>query len=116
MKCSLLFKRGRRLCASLTHSVSIVSTVGTGVVCFLLLDFNWLRLQWQFTPNMENCEQADGEELPTFSLRMEFLTPQKERKVKENKEQARPSSRFATLVSPGWKISWQRDTLKEPTK
>ena len=72
MKCSLLFKGGRRLCASLTHSVSIVSTVGTGVVCFLLLDFNWLRLQWQFTPNMENCEQADEEELPTFSLRMEF--------------------------------------------
>ena len=46
---------------------------------------------------MENCEQADEEELPTFSLRMEFLTTQKERKVKENKEQARPSSRFATL-------------------
>ena len=46
---------------------------------------------------MENCEQADEEELPPFSLRMEFLTPQKERKVKENKEQARPSSHFATL-------------------
>ena len=37
---------------------------------------------------MESCEPADEEELPTFSLGMEFLTPQKERKEKENKEQA----------------------------
>ena len=45
---------------------------------------------------MENYEPADEEELPTFSLGMEFLTPQKMRKVKENEEQARPvSSRFA---------------------
>ena len=45
---------------------------------------------------MESCEPADEEELPTFSLGMEFLTPQKERKEKENKEQARPVlSRFA---------------------
>ena len=29
---------------------------------------------------MESCEPADEEELPTFSLGMEFLTPQKERK------------------------------------
>ena len=36
---------------------------------------------------MESCEPADEEELPTFSLGMEFLTPQKERKGKENKEQ-----------------------------
>ena len=36
---------------------------------------------------------------PNFSLGMEFLTPQKERKEKENKEQARPmSSRFAGLT------------------
>ena len=46
---------------------------------------------------MENCEQAYEEELPTFSLRMEFLTTQKERKVKENKEQARPSFGRETL-------------------
>ena len=64
---------------------------------FLLWDFNWLRIRWQFTPNMENCEPADEEELPTFSLGMEFLTPQKGRKEKENKEQTRSSSRFATL-------------------
>ena len=45
---------------------------------------------------MKSCEPADEEELPTFSSGMEFLTPQKERKEKENKEQARPvSSRFA---------------------
>ena len=42
----------------------------------------------QFKVNMESCEPADEEELPTFSLGMEFLTPQKERKAKENKEQA----------------------------
>ena len=41
----------------------------------------------QFKVNMESCEPADEEELPTFSLGMEFLTPQKERKEKENKEQ-----------------------------
>ena len=45
---------------------------------------------------MESFEPADEEELSTFSLGMEFLTPQKERKEKENKEQARPVlSRFA---------------------
>ena len=64
---------------------------------FLLWDFtikNWLRLRWQFKLNMESFEPADEEELSTFSLGMEFLTPQKERK--ENKEQARPVlSRFA---------------------
>ena len=31
---------------------------------------------------MESCEPADEEELPSFSLGMEFLTPQKERKKK----------------------------------
>ena len=41
---------------------------------------------------MENYEPADEEELPTFSLGMEFLTPQKTRKEKENEEQARPVS------------------------
>ena len=33
---------------------------------------------------MESCEPADEEELPTFSLGIEFLTPQKERQEKEN--------------------------------
>ena len=81
----------------------------------ILLLKNWLRIRRQFKLSMESCEPADEEELPTFSLGMEFLTPQKERKEKENKEQARPvSSSFATL-SPSWKICW-RDTLKEPTK
>ena len=48
---------------------------------------------------MESCEPADEEELPTFSLGIEFLTPPKERKEKENKEQARlMSSRFAGLT------------------
>ena len=37
---------------------------------------------------MESCVPADEEELPNFSLGKEFLTPQKERKEKENKEQA----------------------------
>ena len=39
-------------------------------------------LLWDFTVklNMESCEPADEEELPTFSLGVEFLTPQKERK------------------------------------
>ena len=32
---------------------------------------------------MESCEPADEEELPSFSLGMEFLTPQKERKKKK---------------------------------
>ena len=35
---------------------------------------------------MESCEPDDEEELLTFSLGMEFLTPQKEQKEKENKE------------------------------
>ena len=48
---------------------------------------------------MESCEPADEEELPNFYLGMEILTPQKERKEKENKEPARPvSSRFAGLT------------------
>ena len=46
----------------------------------ILLLKNWLRLRRQFKLNMESCEPADEEELPTFSLGMEFLTPQKERK------------------------------------
>ena len=46
----------------------------------ILLLKNWLRLRWQLKLNMESCEPADEEELPTFSLGMEFLTPQKERK------------------------------------
>ena len=62
----------------------------------ILLLKNWLRLRRQFKLNMESFEPADEEELSTFSLGMEFLTPQKERKEKENKEQARPVlSRFA---------------------
>ena len=65
----------------------------------ILLLKNWLRLRRQFKLSMESCEPADEEELPNFSLGMEFLTPQKERKEKENKEQARPmSSRFAGLT------------------
>ena len=88
---------------------------------FLLWDFtinlkNWLRLRRQFKLNMESCKPADEEELPNFSLGMEFLTPQKERKEKENKEQARPVSSSFAILSPSWKICWQRDTLKEPTK
>ena len=47
---------------------------------------------------MESCEPADEEELPNFSLGKEFLTPQKERKEKENKEQAGRSH----PVSQGW--------------
>ena len=35
---------------------------------------------------MESCEPADEEELPSFSLGMEFLTPQKERKKKKKKQ------------------------------
>ena len=47
---------------------------------------------------MESCEPVDEEELPTFSLGMEFLTPPKKWKGKENKEQAwLVSSHFATL-------------------
>ena len=52
----------------------------------ILLLKNWLRLWWLFKLNMESCEPADEEELPTFSLGIEFLTPQKEQKEKENKE------------------------------
>ena len=63
----------------------------------ILLLKNWLRLRRKFKLNMESCKPADEEELPTFSLGMEFLTPQKGRKEKENKEQTRSSSRFATL-------------------
>ena len=47
---------------------------------------------------MESCEPVDEEELPSFSLGMEFLTPPKKWKEKENKEQAwLVSSHFATL-------------------
>ena len=46
----------------------------------ILLLKNWLTLRRQLKLNMESCEPADEEELPTFSLGMEFLTPQKERK------------------------------------
>ena len=45
----------------------------------ILLLKNWLRLRRQFKLSMESCEPADEEELPTFSLGMEFLTPPKER-------------------------------------
>ena len=48
---------------------------------FLLWDFitkNWLRLRRQFKLNMESCEPADDEELPTFSLGMEFLKDKKD--------------------------------------
>ena len=51
----------------------------------ILLLKNWLRLRQQFKLNMESCRPTDEGELPTFSLGMEFLTPQKERKEKENK-------------------------------
>ena len=64
----------------------------------ILLQKNWLRLWQQFKLNMESCEPVDEEELPTFSLGMEFLTPPKKWKEKENKEQAwLVSSHFATL-------------------
>lgn len=64
----------------------------------ILLLKNWLRLRQQFKLNMESFESADEEELSTFSLGMDFLTPQKEWKEKENKEQAwLVSSPFATL-------------------
>ena len=43
----------------------------------ILLQKNWLRLWQQFKLNMESCEPVDEEELPTFSLGMEFLTPPK---------------------------------------
>ena len=39
---------------------------------------------------MESCEPADEEELPTFSLGKEFLTPQKERKKKKTKNNYGP--------------------------
>ena len=49
-----------------------------GIFCFgILLQKNWLRLWQQFKLNMESCEPVDEEELPTFSLGMEFLTPPK---------------------------------------
>ena len=43
---------------------------------------NFLRnfLLWDFTTNMESCEPVDEEELPTFSLGMEFLTPPPKKK------------------------------------
>ena len=45
----------------------------------ILLLQNWLRLRRQFKLDVESYEPADEEELPTFSLGMEFLTPPKER-------------------------------------
>ena len=51
----------------------------------ILLLKNWLRLRQQFKLNMESFEPADEEELSTFSLGMEFLTPQKEWKKKKTK-------------------------------
>ena len=45
----------------------------------ILLLKNWLRLRRQFKLDVESYEPADEEELPTFSLGMEFLTPPKER-------------------------------------
>ena len=42
----------------------------------ILLQKNWLRLV-KTKLNMESCEPVDEEELPTFSLGMEFLTPPK---------------------------------------
>ena len=44
----------------------------------ILLLKNWLRLRRQFKLNMESCEPADDEELPTFSLGMEFLKDKKD--------------------------------------
>ena len=44
----------------------------------LLLKY-WLRLRRQFKLDVESYEPADEEELPTFSLGIEFLTPPKER-------------------------------------
>ena len=56
----------------------------------ILLQKNWLRLWQQFKLNMESCEPVDEEELPTFSLGMEFLTPPKkmERKRKQRTSMA----------------------------
>ena len=45
----------------------------------ILLLKNWLRLRRQFKLDVESYEPADEEELSTFSLGMEFLTPPKER-------------------------------------
>ena len=45
----------------------------------ILLLKNWLRLRRQFKLDVESYEPADEEELPTFSLGMEFLTSPKER-------------------------------------
>ena len=44
----------------------------------ILLLKNWLRLRRQFKLDVKSYEPADEEELPTFSLGMEFLTPRKE--------------------------------------
>ena len=38
----------------------------------ILLLKNWLRLRRQFKLDVESYEPADEEELPTFSLGMEF--------------------------------------------
>ena len=56
---------------------------------FLLSDFTIKKLvktSAAIRLNMESCEPDDEEELLTFSLGMEFLTPHKEQKEKENKE------------------------------
>ena len=45
----------------------------------ILILKNWLRLLRQFKLDVESYEPADEEELSTFSLGMEFLTPPKER-------------------------------------
>ena len=45
----------------------------------ILILRNWLRLLRQFKLDVESYEPADEEELSTFSLGMEFLTPPKER-------------------------------------
>ena len=45
----------------------------------ILILKNWLGLLRQFKLDVESYEPADEEELSTFSLGMEFLTPPKER-------------------------------------
>ena len=39
---------------------------------------------------MATSEPADEEDLPTFSLGLEFLTPEKNLKKRKKREQARP--------------------------
>ena len=52
---------------------------------------------------MESCEPADEEELPTFSMGMEFLTPQKERKKKKKKQRTSTADVIPFRKPSSWK-------------